>query len=315
LEKNLNMAIPVILDVDTGVDDALALMLAGRSPELTILGVTCVAGNVSVDKVVTNSLTVLDTVGRSDVPVAMGYDRPLVQAYRPAAHVHGEDGLGDLGWPRSDRRPIDAHAVDFIADMVSTSPEPVTLICLAPLTNLAGFVRRYPQLLPQIRRIISMGGAMATGGNITPAAEFNIWSDPEAAAVVYASGVPITMYGLDVFRTVKLTATDVTRLGSAGKPWSALLGGLLAFFQTRFDQPNPGLGDAGAVAAAILPDALQTRPYRVEIELTGAHTRGMTVVDRRIFAEDAQTPAPPNADVAHAIDGQACSRLFMDRLL
>ena len=306
--------IPVILDVDTGIDDALALMLACRSPELDILGVTCVAGNVALDKVVGNTLTVLDTMGRTDLPVAAGYDGPLVQPHSPAAHVHGEDGLGDLGWPRSTRSPDSRHAVDFMAQALEASPEPVTLVALAPLTNLAGFVRHFPHLLPRIRRIVSMGGSMASGGNVTPAAEFNIWCDPEAAAVVYSSGAPITMYGLDVFRPVKVTAQEVEALAGAGKPWSPLLGELLRFFQTRFRQPDPGLGDAGTVATVIAPEHLKTRPHRVVVELSGVHTRGMTVVDQRTFGEDGATSDRPNADVAHAIDARACARLFVERL-
>ena len=306
--------LPVLIDCDTGVDDALALLLATRSPALEILGVTCVAGNVPLDAVVPNTLTVLDAAQRPEIPVAAGYDRPLVAAFESASHVHGEDGLGMPDWLRSIRRPDSRHAVDLMADILSAAPEPVTLIALAPLTNLAGFVHRYPHLLPRIARIVSMGGSAFTGGNMTAAAEFNIGCDPEAAAVVYNSGVPITLYGLDVFRQVTLTEDEVTRLEGAGQPWSPLLGGLLRYIQRRFGQAEPGLGDGGTVAATILPDVLTTHPHRVDIELTGTHTRGMTVVDRRIASKDARHAAPPNADVAYAIDARRAARLFVDTL-
>ena len=308
-------ALPVLIDCDTGVDDALALLLAARSPNLEILGVTCVAGNVPLDAVVPNTLTVLDAAQRAEIPVAAGYAAPLVQAFENASHVHGEDGLGLPDWPRSTRQPDARHAADLMADILAVAPQPVTVIALAPLTNLAGFVQRYPHLLPRIVRIVSMGGSAFSGGNRTAAAEFNIGCDPEAAAVVYNSGVPITLYGLDVFRQVTLTETEVVALESAGQFWSPLLGGLLRSVQRRFHQTEPGLGDGGTVAATILPEVLTTHPHRVDIELTGTHTRGMTVVDRRVASKDARHAAPPNADVAYAIDAWRCAELFVETLV
>ncbi|MBI3959397.1 MAG: nucleoside hydrolase [Chloroflexi bacterium] len=306
--------LPILIDCDTGVDDALALLLAARSPALKILGVTCVAGNVSLDAVVPNTLTVLDAAQRPEIPVAAGYASPLVHPLTDASHVHGNDGLGLPDWPRSTRQPNARHAVDLMAEILTAASEPVTIIALAPLTNLAGFVQRYPELLPRIARIISMGGSAFSGGNMTAAAEFNIGCDPEAAAVVYNSGVPITLYGLDVFRQVTLTAAEVAALEAAGKPWSPLLGGLLRYVQRRFHQTEPGLGDGGTVTAAILPDTLTTRAHRVHIELSGTHTRGMTVVDRRVASQDARHAAPPNADVAYAIDARRCAQLFVETL-
>lgn len=306
--------LPVLIDCDTGVDDALALLLAARSPALKILGVTCVAGNVPLDAVVPNTLTVLDAAQRREIPVAAGYAGPLVHPLADASHVHGVDGLGLPDWPRSTRSPDPRHAVDLMAEILTTAPEPLTIIALAPLTNIAGFVQRYPHLLPRIARIVSMGGSAFSGGNMSAAAEFNIGCDPEAAAVVYNSGVPITLYGLDVFRQVTLTAEEVAALQGAGKNWSPLLGGLLRYVQHRFGHAEPGLGDGGTVAAAILPDALTTHPHRVEIELTGTHTRGMTVVDRRVASKDARHAAPPNADVAYAIDARRCAKLFVETL-
>jgi pyrimidine-specific ribonucleoside hydrolase len=307
--------LPVLIDCDTGVDDALALLLAARSPALKILGVTCVAGNVPLHAVVPNTLTVLDAAQRAEIPVAAGYDRPLVALFESASHVHGDDGMGLPDWPRSTRQPDARHAVDLMADILIAAAEPVTLIALAPLTNLAGFVQRYPHLLPRIARIVSMGGSAFTGGNMTAAAEFNIGCDPEAAAVVYNSGVPITLYGLDVFRQVTLTEAEVASLENANQPWSPLLGGLLRYIQRRFGQAEPGLGDGGTVAATILPDTLTTHPHRVHIELTGTHTRGMTVVDRRVASKDARHAAPPNADVAYAIDARRCAELFVETLV
>ena len=312
--------LPVLIDCDTGVDDALALLLAARSPSLDILGVTCVAGNIGLVAVVSNTLTVLDAAQRPEIPVAPGYDRPLLAGFansefENASHVHGEDGLGLPDWPRSSRPPDPRHAIDLIAEILAVAPEPVTLIALAPLTNLAGFVQRHPALLPCIARIVSMGGSAFSGGNMTAAAEFNIGCDPEAAAVVYNSGVPITLYGLDVFRQVTLTPAEVDLLEGAGQPWSPLLGGLLRYVQRRFGQAKPGLGNAGTVAATILPETLTIHPHRVDIELAGTHTRGMTVVDRRVASKDAHHAAPPNADVAYAIDARRAARLFVETLV
>ena len=196
---------PVVLDVDTGVDDACAILLAAAHPALDLRAVTCVAGNAPVDDVVANTLTVLDAAGRPEVPVARGADRPLLEPAAHARHVHGEDGMGDLDWPRSSRVPDPRHAVELLRDVLlsaAAAGESVTLVPLAPLTNIALLLRTYPMVANGIREILFMGGAAAVG-NATASAEFNVFHDPEAAAMTLDAAaelaIPVTMYGLDVF--------------------------------------------------------------------------------------------------------------------
>ncbi|MEP6799001.1 MAG: nucleoside hydrolase, partial [Lapillicoccus sp.] len=206
----------VVLDVDTGVDDACAILLAARHPGLELVAVTCVGGNASVDDVVANTLVVLDAAGRPDVPVARGAARPLLEAPVDARHVHGDDGMGDLGWPRSARGTDARHAVELLRDVLldAASPGPdgtdrrITLVPLAPLTNISLLLRTHPEVAAGLREIVFMGGAAAVG-NATASAEFNVFHDPEAAAIVLDAcadlDIAVTMYGLDVFYAPVIT--------------------------------------------------------------------------------------------------------------
>ncbi|MGX1476122.1 UNVERIFIED_CONTAM: pyrimidine-specific ribonucleoside hydrolase [Streptomyces canus] len=275
--------IPVIIDCDTGVDDALALLFAVRHPGIDLRAVTCVAGNTDVDGVVRNTLTVLEQAGAGDIPVARGAARPLIEPVRTAQHVHGLDGMGDLGLPAPTRVAVDVDAVTLLRREILASPRPVTLIPTAPLTNIALLLRTHPDVVRNIERIVFMGGAVATG-NATPVAEFNVWHDPEAAAVLLTAGVPITMYGLDVFERVVVPAADVQRLRASSEPALRMAGELLAHRDpaTSGDPtPTGGLGDAGAVCAVVDPDGLTTELLPVEVSLAPGPTRGQTVVDRR----------------------------------
>lgn len=275
--------IPVIIDCDTGVDDALALLFAVRHPGLDLRAVTCVAGNTDVDGVVRNTLTVLEQASAPDIPVARGAERPLIEPLRTARHVHGQDGMGDLGLPAPTRVPVDVDAVTLLRREILASPRPVTLIPTAPLTNIALLLRTHPEVVGNIERIVFMGGAVATG-NATPVAEFNVWHDPEAAAILLTAGVPITMYGLDVFQQVLVPAADVQRLRSSSEPRLRLAGELLAQRDpaTSGDPtPTGGLGDAGAVCAVVAPEGITTAHLPVEVSLAPGPTRGQTIVDRR----------------------------------
>ncbi|MEU0028526.1 nucleoside hydrolase [Streptomyces sp. NPDC006335] len=275
--------IPVIIDCDTGVDDALALLFAVRHPGIDLRAVTCVAGNTDVDGVVRNTLTVLEQAGAGDIPVARGAERPLIEPVRTAQHVHGLDGMGDLGLPAPTRVAVDVDAVTLLRREILASPTPVTLVPTAPLTNIALLLRTHPEVVRNIERIVFMGGAVATG-NATPVAEFNVWHDPEAAAVLLTAGVPITMYGLDVFERVIVPAADVQRLRASSEPSLRMAGELLAHRDpatTGDPTPTGGLGDAGAVCAVVDPDGLTTELLPVEVSLAPGPTRGQTVVDRR----------------------------------
>ncbi|MER7187765.1 nucleoside hydrolase [Streptomyces hyaluromycini] len=304
--------IPVIIDCDTGVDDALALLFAVRHPGLELRAVTCVAGNTDVDGVVRNTLTVLEQAGAGDVPVARGAERPLIEAARSARHVHGADGMGDLGLPAPTRRPADVDAVTLLRREILGSPRPVTLIPTAPLTNIALLLRTHPEVTRNIERIVFMGGAVATG-NATPVAEFNVWHDPEAAAVLLTAGVPITMYGLDVFQRVVVPGAEVRRLRASAEPGARLAGELLAHRPAApdpdgegqdGDDPDGGLGDAGAVCAVADPAGLTTRLLPVEVSLAPGPTRGQTIVDRR--------PRPGEAEIHGGTREQALVDVALD---
>jgi pyrimidine-specific ribonucleoside hydrolase len=304
----------VVLDVDTGVDDALAILLAIRSPRLDVRAITCVAGNAAVDQVVANTLKVLDVAGAGDIPVARGADRPLLEPVRDARHVHGEDGMGDLGLPESPRQPVPGHAVELLRRTIADGP--LTLITLAPLTNVALLLRTYPEVAGQIERIVVMGGS-ASGGNVTAAAEFNVRHDPEAAAIVLGAGLPVTMYGLDVFYDVTVDRANSRRLAAATEPAAQLAGRLLEHQLSRY-RGEGSLGDAGAVAAVIDPAGLRTIRCPVRVELVGQATRGQTVVDRRDWSGDldndpyeASLPPAAPVDVALAVDAVRYRELFL----
>jgi len=309
------------MDVDTGVDDACALLLAAQHPALDLRAVTCVGGNTDVDSVVRNTLTVLDVAGRSDVPVARGSGQPLLEAPVDARHVHGDDGMGDLGWPWPTRAPDPRHAVELLRDVLLDSAardERVTLVPTAPMTNIALLLRTYPAVAQGVSRIVFMGGAADTG-NATASAEFNVFHDPEATAIVLAAsaelGIPVTMYGLDVFYEPVVTCEEaqelITRGGSA-----ELAGRLIAFQCERFERPAATIGDAGAVCAVIDPDALTCSDLPMRVELAGTWSRGRTIVDRRDWsgdhAHDPHGRAESIVQVALGVDAARYSRLWLD---
>jgi inosine-uridine nucleoside N-ribohydrolase len=271
----------VILDCDPGHDDAIALLLALGSPEINLLGVTTVAGNQTLEKTTANAIRVLDHVGRDDVPVAAGAPRPLVREPRTAGEVHGETGLDGPDLPPPARLPEPMHAIDWIAQAVGESPEPVTLVPTGPLTNIALFMARYPGLESQLARIVLMGGAIGEG-NTTPAAEFNIWVDPEAANRVFQSGVDITMVGLDVTHQALMTPAHVQRLAAAGKA-GKLVADLYEFY-ARFHHSHYGwegapVHDAVAMAHVIDGTLLTTHHCGVLVDTGPEPSRGRTHVD------------------------------------
>ncbi|HST83415.1 MAG TPA: nucleoside hydrolase [Kineosporiaceae bacterium] len=309
-----NPLVPMILDVDTGVDDALALLLAVSHPQVELLGVTCVDGNAPLTDVVRNTLSVLSTAGAADVPVASGAERPLIADPSYAPHVHGQDGMADLDLPAPTTRALEIHAVELIRKIVTQASEPVTLVALAPLTNLALLIRLYPRAAEKIGRIVLMGGAIESG-NATSTAEFNIWHDPEAAAIVFSSGLPITMYGLDVFYRPRVSPAEIEELAGSSAAPARLAGRLLGHQAKNY---VPVLGDAGAVVAAIAPASLRTRQYPVHVELGGATTRGMTVVDRREWDGDRKHLTHRQGsmiDVAVELTGQDYVDVFMNTLV
>lgn len=270
----------IILDVDTGVDDAFAVLFAAMHPAINLLGITCVDGNTNVDQVVANTLKVLDAAGAGDIPVARGAVRPLLGKSQYAEYVHGADGMGDLGIAPSKRKVDSRSAVELLRDLIESSKEPVTLVPVAPLTNIALFLRAFPETAKKIHRIVLMGGS-ASAGNATPAAEFNVWHDPEAAAIVFQSGVPITMYGLDVFMRPGITSQEAAQLRKSPEPSAQFAGKLIEAFIERLHVSPITLGDFGAVATAIHPELFTTEMFDVVVDTSSGPARGQTICDRR----------------------------------
>jgi inosine-uridine nucleoside N-ribohydrolase len=286
---------PVILDVDPGHDDAVALMLACGHPDLDLLAVTTVAGNVPLDKTTRNALRVLSLVGCDDVPVGRGASEPLKRPLHTAKDIHGESGLdGPEEIPEASFGPDERDAVALISDTIEFSSDPVTLIPLGPLTNIALFLREHPDLKDRIAGISLMGGSMGLG-NTTPAAEFNIYVDPEAAREVFESGLPITMSVLDVTHQAGAGPNERERLRATGRVGGVVVGFLdyfAATYERRFGFDSPPLHDPVAVAAVLEPDLLKTRPMRVDVECESDLTRGETVCDFH-----GVTGKKPNAEV------------------
>ncbi len=303
------MALPVILDCDPGHDDAIALLLALASPEVDMLGVTTTYGNQTLDKTTGNALRVLELAGRTDVRVASGADRPLVRDLVVAAHVHGESGLDGPSLPPPETEVATSDATAFIAECIAHATAEVTLVPTGPLTNVARYLDTHGA--EGIARIVLMGGSIAEG-NFTPAAEFNIWCDPEAARAVFTSGVDVTMVGLDVTHKAILGPKVEERLRALGRIGSVVAE--LNVFFSHFHRATYGwngapIHDAVAVTHLVRPDLMKTHHCNVEIELESELCRGRTVVDRWH-----RTDREPNAHVGVDLDVDGFFDLLVQRI-
>jgi inosine-uridine nucleoside N-ribohydrolase len=270
----------VIIDTDPGVDDALALLLAMRSPELKIEGITPVAGNVPLELTLPNALRLVEIAGRTDIPVAVGARVPLMRRLVTATYAHGENGLGGAVFPEPTTKPVAVPASEFIRSIVRKYPHEVTLITLGPLTNVATALNSDPEMAGLVRGLTMMGGSLS-GGNITPAAEFNIYVDPEAARIVFQSGIPITMVGLDVTRKTSLTEDHVRTLEAAQNPAAQAAGKIgrnaINHNRERGFLVGPNMHDSLAVAAFLDPTILKWQEFYVDVETTGELTAGETL--------------------------------------
>ena len=294
------MAQKIIIDCDPGIDDALALAFAHGDPGLDVCGITTVAGNVGLDRTTANALRVRDFTGMADVPVVPGSARPLLRPALDAGHIHGDTGLGGAQLPAALSGPAPGHAVDYLVDAISAAPGEITLVAIGPLTNIALALRREPALSSLVRDFVIMGGSTGRG-NATPAAEFNILADPEAAAIVFGAGWTVTMIGLDVTLQARVTAAVRDRLRGLGPLADDLLLPSLAGYRTirpgesgpagpgdprpaaELDWPgdliDPAVHDVCAVARVTRPDLIRCVPALVEVEIAGRLTSGMTVTD------------------------------------
>ena len=272
----------VLIDTDPGVDDAVALLLALASPELDVVGVVAVNGNVSLDKTALNARRIVALAGRDDVPVCAGCARPLSEPVIEDSLVHGHDGLGDLEW-NDPAVALDARdGVDFIAEMIDQGP--LTIVAIGPLTNLAVLLQRYPGIEGRVEHVVIMGGA-SLQGNVTPAAEFNIWADPEAARVVFDANWRITLMPLDLTHQAFLDDDDLayfSDLGTeVGRRTAAMLEPYAQFHERWYGTRDVIMHDAMAVYELLDPHAITKQGVLLAVEVGGVHSRGATFIDRR----------------------------------
>ena len=304
----------LIIDTDPGQDDAVAILLALASPEIDLLGITTVAGNVPLALTEVNARKICDLAGRQDMPVFAGADRPLQRDLVTAEHVHGRTGLDGPNLPDPATPLQDRHAVDFIVETLRAEPPgSITIAPVGPLTNIALALRKAPDIVPRIKQIVMMGGGCFEGGNITPAAEFNIYVDPEAAAEVFGAGIPITMMPLDVTHKALTTAMRTEAIRATGTRTAIAVAEMLEFFE-RFDEEKYGsdggpLHDPCTIAWMLRPDLFSGRNCNVEIETKSDLTTGMTVIDWWQVSG-----RPHNAFVVGDINAKAFFTLITDRL-
>lgn len=318
----------IIIDTDPGVDDAFALMLALGSPELKVEAITAVAGNVPLELTLPNALRLREICGRNDVPVASGAASPLVRKLVTASYAHGENGLGGVEFPAPVTKPVEEEAANLIVRLVRQHPGEITLVPIGPLTNIALALRAAPDLAEMVPQIVLMGGSLS-GGNETPSAEFNFYVDPEAAAMVFDSGIPIMMVGLDVTEKVVLTEERLRRLEANTKRVSRaaarIARSLVETYRKKGHGEWPVLNDPLAVSALLDPAILTFEDYHVEIETAGTFTAGESVgfkpgyrrLSARIQNAGPEPPVEefrPNCKVAKAVDVPRFFDLLISRL-
>jgi pyrimidine-specific ribonucleoside hydrolase len=301
---------PIVLDCDPGHDDAIAILLALASPEVELIGVTTVSGNQTLDKTTANAIRVLELAGRGDVPVHAGADAPIVRGRDVAAHVHGETGLDGPDLPPPRRSPQPQHAVEYLAEQFRRSDKPV-LVATGPLTNVGLLFATHADARPD--RIVLMGGSIGEG-NRTPAAEFNIWADPEAAQRVFGEGLDTTMVGLDVTHRALIKDAHTERMRAAGRVGRAVAE-LMDFYSRFHKQRYPDLDgspmhDPVCIAHLIDPTLMRVADAFIEVDLTTGPSWGRTNVDWRLREHF----GPPNAKVGLDIDGDRFAELVVDRI-
>jgi purine nucleosidase len=305
--QDFTMSTSIILDCDPGIDDALAITFAVASPEIDLIGLTTVAGNVGLARTTVNALAVAAFAGAADVPVTPGSAVPLLRPAVDASHVHGDSGLGDAVLPPSPKAARDGHAIDYIIDTVAAAPGEITLVATGPLTNIGLALRREPRLASWVKDFVIMGGS-ASRGNVSPAAEFNIWADPEAAAIVFGAPWPsgVRMIGLDVTLLARATGAVQDRMRTLGELGSRLLLPALAQYHDAADATNgPPVHDVCAIVSIADPSVFDYTPALVQVETHGRLTSGMTVTD---FSKS----IIPNARVATGIQADRFWDIVLD---
>lgn len=307
----------IIIDTDPGIDDAMAIFFALRSPELEVLGITAVFGNGGVANTASNAIRIVETAGRPDIPGAAGANTPLVvpQRFSGGASVHGQDGLGNAGeqLPQPQGKPIAQRAAAFIVETVLAHPGEVTLVPLGPLTNLALALRLEPAIATAVKGVSLMGGSAFVGGNKTAAAEANIYNDPHAAAIVFSAGWPVTMAGWDVNNRFHMNQHYLDQLCALGNPATNFIQAIYPCLQAAVRLPEQAIDvpDLLAVAYLVDPSLFTVKRYPVYVETEG-RSSGMTVVDQRPFSRDGTRD--PEIDILLDVKAERLRALYLERL-
>lgn len=311
----------VIIDTDPGVDDSMAIFFALRSPELDVMGLTTIFGNVHTDLATINALRLLEIAGRPDIPVVQGASDPLARPFGgPVPFVHGDDGQGNAHLPPPTTRPRDGSAAAFIVEQVMAAPGEITLVPLGPLTNIALALRLEPRIAQNVREVVLMGGNALCPGNATPAAEANIHNDPEAADVVFGAGWPVTMVGLDVTHRVNMTRAHLERYAQAQNPLAQHIARIVPFYRDYFESQHPGVDgiyvhDSSAIAYVIDPTLFKTQRWPLRVETQGI-SRGKTWPFLGQGDNDRLGPwrGRPPVNVCVDVDAERLLALELDRL-
>ena len=305
----------IILDTDPGADDALAIMLMLASPEIQLEAITTVHGNVNIDKTTRNALALLEFLNATHIPVARGCTVPLVKPPHVAKGeaVHGSSGMGRTNLPEPKIKPINTHAVDYLIERFLAEPNELTLFAVGPLTNVALAIRKEPKFAQAVKELVIMGGAIRSGGNMSPLAEFNIYEDPHAAHIVFNSGIPITLIPLDATYKCLLTSADVERLNKIDSPIAKFVRDVtadyMAFYLKYEGFAGCALHDPLTVAAIIAPELLSIEEHYVDVDISGGVSTGKTYAD---FMKVAKKPA--NMKVALDVKGREFVELFIERM-
>ena len=306
----------IIFDGDPGIDDALALLYVLKSDNVVLRGITTVGGNIGLDKTTMNALRILEITNNTHIPVARGIGKPLLRANKSEGEVHGRDGLGNSNLPVPKIKAIDEHAVDFIINTVMDNPKEITLVPVGPLTNIAVAVIKEPRLKDYVKEVVIMGGAVLTYGNITPESEFNIFTDPEAAKIVFESGLPITLVGLDVTMQTCLTPYHLEEIMKVSTPVTEFVNTIITHYMKFYKEvvgiDGCGMHDPLAVAVAMDKSLVKTRRLFVAVETKGEYTSGETVADLRGSKEGDVNP--PNMDVCVEVDAERFMHSFIETL-
>lgn len=304
----------IIIDTDPGVDDALTFLLALASPEIELEALSTVQGNVTVEKATRNALSVLELANASHIPVAQGCAQPLVkQPHESGETVHGTSGVGRSNLPEPESKPLEQHAVDFLIEKIMAEPNQISLFPIGPLTNVALAIRKEPRIARNLKELVIMGGAIRSGGNITPLAEFNIHEDPHAAHIVFHSGIPITLIPLDVTYKCLLTSADIDRLNKINSPIAGFIrdatGVYMDFYKQYENFDGCAMHDPLTLATVIAPELLSFEEHYVDVDISGGISMGNTFAD---FMRVSKEPA--NIKIALDVRGRDFVELFIERM-